>query len=401
MFTHETRTNSERMILIVDDERINLNLLTLMLEPEGYQIVQAESGEEALQILFDSPPDLVIMDVCMPGKNGFEVCQEIKSTITNRFIPVMLLTNLADAENQVAGLDAGADEYLVKPPRKAELLARIRALLRIQDLQEHLIRSTQDLKKANERLRQIQKQIDRDMERAELIQRSFLPSQFPGHPEIEFGHYYEPCAKAGGDYFNVVEMDDSQWGLLIADVTGHGTSAAIIMAVTHTLMNTVLKSFPNPSVALKTANEQLSALLSPSIFVTMFYGALNLVTMKFVYSSAGHEPMMLYRAREDRVEYLKTSHGFPLKWEEANEYDEKETFFEPEDKIILFTDGLVEILNENGEIFTPEHLEGVVKKYHALAPQSFVDAIVTEAKQFNGGRPFVDDVAILTVQRIT
>ncbi len=390
-----------RQILIVDDEQLNLVLLEAILNNEGYDTRTASNGMEAVQFVFENPPDLVVMDVCMPEKDGFEACREIKASLNDNFVPVILLTNLTDTNSKVQGLDAGADEYLTKPPAKEELLARVRAMLRIRDLQANLQKSKQELQQINQKLVQAQKHIEEDLERVSAIQHSFLPNRFPFHPEIEFGRYYVPCATAGGDYFDVIEIGKNLWGLLIADVTGHGTPAAVVMAITHTLMHSFVNSFRYPSTALKVANEKLNAHLAPTFYVTMFYGILNLDAMKFRFSSAGHEPMMLYKASQNKVDYLKTAHGFPLKLLESDDYDENEVPIEPNDKIILFTDGLVEIRDDDGNLFSPERLKELVLKYHHLRPQPFVDAIISEVKEFNSQETFKDDLTLFVIQRIT
>ena len=349
--------------------------------------------------LTNRPPDLVLMDVCMTGISGFDACRKIKASNPYHFVPVMLLTNLDDTDSKVKGLDAGADEYLVKPPQKPELLARVRAMLRIRDLQQTLLHSKRELQAANEQLRSAQRTIEDELKKVGAIQQSFLPSKFPDHPEFEFGCYYGPCAQAGGDYFDVIEIGRSYWGLLVADVTGHGASAAVVMAITHTLMHSFTSTFHFPSTALKVTNEKLNEHLAPTFYVTMFYGVLNLETMRLRYSSAGHEPMMLYRAAEGKVEYLKTSHGFPLKLLESDNYDECEATIQPNDKLILFTDGLVEIRGKDGELFSPARLEQYVLKYHDLPPQQFVEALIDEVSNFRSGETFQDDVTLFVIQR--
>jgi len=398
MMKNDSASNRERDILIVDDERTNLELLSAILRPEGYEVRSAESGEEALEAIEAHLPDLVIMDVCMSGISGFEACKKIKTFYVERFVPVMLLTALSETSSKVEGLDAGADDYLVKPPQKMELLARVRALLRIRDLQHRLLESNKKLEETNLQLSATQKTIEKDIALIADIQRSFLPARFPLHPEIEFGKYYEPCALAGGDYFDVIEAGGGKWGILMADVTGHGAPAAVVMAITHTIVHSFLGAFHYPSTVLKAANEKLNAHLAPTFFVTMFYGVLDLEKMIFRYSSAGHEPMMLFRARDRNVELLKTEHGFPLKLMESDDYDEKEVQLEPEDKIVLFTDGLVEFRNERGELFSPERLKELILKYHHLPPQPFVDAIIAEAKSFNLSTTFKDDVSLLVIE---
>ncbi len=121
-------------ILVVDDIVANVELLEALLTADGYDILTAFNGEEALQQVAEGDPDLILLDVMMPGMNGFEVCSTIKSDETTQFIPIVLLTALDRMEDKVRGLEAGADDFLTKPFNRIELKARIRSLLRIRSL---------------------------------------------------------------------------------------------------------------------------------------------------------------------------------------------------------------------------------------------------------------------------
>jgi sigma-B regulation protein RsbU (phosphoserine phosphatase) len=390
--------NHERDILIVDDHEAYLDIMEDMLQEEGYSIRKARSGRQALEKVGERIPDLVIMDVRMGAMDGFQACREIKSNHGDQFIPVILMTGLEDTGSKVKGFDAGADDYLVKPPDQDELLARVRAMLRIRDLHYNLLQSKRELENANLNLLKAQRVIEVEYERVGNIQRSFLPARFPQHPGVRFGTHYQPCERAGGDYFDLIEIGKQRWGLLVADVTGHGTPAAVVMAMTHVLMHSFSKSFHYPSTALKVVNEKLNQHLAPTIYVTMFYGILNLDKMMFRYASAGHETMMLYSAREHQIICLRTEWGFPLKLMENDDYDEREVNLEPGDKLILFTDGLVEARNERKEMFTRERLQEAVLKYHDLPAQPFVDAIIADLKAYCGKQSLQDDITMFVLE---
>lgn len=391
--------NNERTILVVDDDPDNLEYLGAILKPEGYSVALAENGKEALDRIRDQTPDVVIMDVCMPEMDGIEACQVIKSEFRDQLIQVMLLTGLKDTGSKVLGLDSGADEYLTKPPNRDEILARVRALLRIRDLQNGLYRANLELQRTNQELALAKKRIDAELQIVGDIQRSFLPQVFPEHPELEFASFYEPSAQAGGDYYDVIEISRSRWGLLMADVTGHGTPASVVMAITHLLMNSVVNTFRHPSTALKVINEELNAHLAPTFYVTMFYGVLDLDHMQLTHSSAGHDTMLLHRARDSEVEELKTDSGFPLKLVESDEYDEKVTPLERGDRLVLFTDGIVEMRNEKSELFGYERLIQIIRRENRGTAQGLVNAIVRELEAFCPARPYKDDVTLLVLHR--
>ncbi len=131
------RTNKSR-ILVVDDEPLNLKLFEALLTPLGYEVVTAESGQKALSVINKTEIDLILLDVMMPGINGFEICRILKSREDTRLIPVIMITALNDIEAKVQGIESGADDFISKPPNKFELTTRIKSLLRARNLNKSL-----------------------------------------------------------------------------------------------------------------------------------------------------------------------------------------------------------------------------------------------------------------------
>ncbi|MBC7670811.1 MAG: response regulator [Polaromonas sp.] len=120
-------------ILIVDDEPNNRLLLQVMLSSDGYEIVTASAGAEALELVEQAPPDLIVLDVMMPGMDGYQVATRIKANPATRHIPVIMLTALSDRNSMIHGLNAGAEEFLTKPVVRAELSVRVKNLLRLTE----------------------------------------------------------------------------------------------------------------------------------------------------------------------------------------------------------------------------------------------------------------------------
>ncbi len=138
-------------ILLVDDKAQNRRLIEAMLAPYGYTISTASSGEEALQIAAADPPDLILLDVVMPGMNGYDVCRRIRADEATRFLPVVMVTANPD-QDKVAGIDAGADDFIVEPLERHELLARVRSLLRIKSYHDTISRQAAELAQLNRTL---------------------------------------------------------------------------------------------------------------------------------------------------------------------------------------------------------------------------------------------------------
>ena len=133
------RQEDKPRVLIVDDDRRNVKLLEGYLLPERYKVLKAYSGEEALTLLGESEVDLMLLDIMMPGLDGYEVCKRVKARESTRFIPVILITALDDLQAKVRGIEAGADEFLSKPANREELLARTRSLIRNRELNRNLV----------------------------------------------------------------------------------------------------------------------------------------------------------------------------------------------------------------------------------------------------------------------
>ena len=129
------------LVLVVDDEELNRKLLRELLSSRGYQIEEAADGEEALRKAREASPDLVLLDVRMPRVDGLQACRELKQDPQTQLIPIVLLTALSSVEDRVAGIEAGADEFLSKPFHQAELLARVRSLIRLKQLTDQLERT--------------------------------------------------------------------------------------------------------------------------------------------------------------------------------------------------------------------------------------------------------------------
>ena len=168
--------NNPPRILIVDDNEVNRDILDTRLKAHGYVTLQAADGEEALVAVHEHLPDLVLLDVMMPKVGGFEVCRRIKGDTTLPYTPIILVTAKADSRDVVAGLDAGADEYLAKPIDQAALVARVRSMLRVKALQDQVQAQAADLAEWNRTLeRRVTEQLD-ELERVGRLKR-FLSHQ--------------------------------------------------------------------------------------------------------------------------------------------------------------------------------------------------------------------------------
>lgn len=149
------KNHGQSKVLVVDDIQLNRKLQKTYLEAEGYEVVLAQDGIEALKRIEEESPDLILLDIMMPKMNGFQVCRRIKSDDRTRFIPVIMVTALNELEDKIKGIDSGADDFISKPFHKLELLARVKSLLRIKHLHDALEEKIRELETVQEQLRQL------------------------------------------------------------------------------------------------------------------------------------------------------------------------------------------------------------------------------------------------------
>jgi len=166
---------SASRILVVDDVALNVKLLADLLTVKGYRTSTATSGVEALAAIAAEPPDLVLLDVMMPGMSGYDVCRAIRADPAQAMLPVVLVTALDPAEERAKGLDAGADDFLSKPVSQSELLARVRSLLRIKSLYEEVLRQKRELAELNQSLERRVADGVSQLERVGRLKRFFSP----------------------------------------------------------------------------------------------------------------------------------------------------------------------------------------------------------------------------------
>jgi len=168
--------NALPRILVVDDTPNNVKLLADVLTVKGFSVTTATSGEEALAAVSANPPDLVLLDVMMPGLSGYDVCRQLRANAHTALLPVVLITALDPERERVKGIEAGADDFLSKPINQAELLARVRSLLRVKALQDEVRRQATMLQEWNTKLEERVASQVAELERLSRLKRFFSPN---------------------------------------------------------------------------------------------------------------------------------------------------------------------------------------------------------------------------------
>jgi sigma-B regulation protein RsbU (phosphoserine phosphatase) len=252
-----------------------------------------------------------------------------------------------------------------------------------------------------EELQQAYRTLDHEFKVIGDLQRSLLPDRLPDIPSLDLAAYYQPSARAGGDYYDFFPLPDGCWGILIADVSGHGSPAAVLMAITHSIAHTHPGPPVPPGRLLGYVNHQLARRYTQGNenFVTAFYGIYDPARKVLTYACAGHPPPRLKRCSDGALVELDAVGGLPLGLFDGEQYADAEWPLQAGDQIVFYTDGLTETHNPAGEMFGTRRLDAVLENC-ALQASGLLDEVLAAVDAFTEGRPADDDRTVL-IARVT
>lgn len=377
-------------ILVVDDEP-DLELLVRQkfrrqIRDKDLDFVFAHNGVEALeQLQADAEINLVLTDINMPVMDGLTFLS--KTTELNSIIKTVVVSAYGDMQNIRVAMNRGAYDFLTKPIDFEDLTVTInKTVQRVETLKQSL--------KEHEQLTAIQQELNV----ATRIQQAILPCDFPPFPGFkEFDLYAEmiPAREVGGDFYDFFLLDEDRLGLVIGDVSDKGVPAAIFMAVTRTLLKSVALTGIPTNDCLQRVNRLLTAENTSCMFVTLFYGILNLRTGEFEYCNAGHNQPYLIAKGE--AQPLTARGGVVLGVNEDFTYESATVRLTRGDSLFLFTDGITEAANDGDEMFSDKRLQGCLQQSGNLSPREIIKAVVSEVHGFAGDAPQSDDLTMLAV----
>ena len=368
-------------ILLVDDNPTNLQVLFQTLDGVGCKLLVAKNGEMALSITDKARPDLILLDIMMPGIDGYEVCRQLKSVPATADIPVIFLSALGDTEDKVKGLQLGAVDYITKPFQPDEVIARVNTHLTIHRLKRE-VESRKD-------------QLEHELKVVSEVQQKLLPKQLPAIDGFKLAVHYETSRYAGGDYYDIIELPDNHWGFLIADAEGHSAPAAVLMAMTCALFRAYPETTTDPARMLNYLNEHLCKVAEPS-FMTALYAVYDANQKTMQLARAGQPLPMIYRFAEKQAIELPCPGVYPLGIEPYEiEIPVTETKLEAGDRFLVYTDGVSERFNEKEDIYGEKRVLRQLATDSADNPQDVLTAIMADVERFAGERPADDDQALL------
>jgi len=320
-------TGSKGTILIVDDHPVNLRLLEKILSAAGYQTLTAENGPTGRELAVSRLPDLILLDIMMPGESGFESCEKMKKDPRTAHIPIIFLSAKTDVESKVTGLKIGAVDYMTKPFDKTEVLARVGRHLETRDAYRTII----ELQAA--KLKQVHE-----------AQQAILPRPVE-FPDASFGVNYIPIIEAGGDFYDVFPVADGVFGYFAADISGHDIRASYNTFALKALISQNIGPQIPPEETMRVINRVFTSLMKNGEHLTGVYARLDRRIPELTLVNAGHLPVL--HLRHDGVIEPLAADGDILGVFEDVVFEPLSVKVRSGDRIFLFTDGLLEVFGED------------------------------------------------------
>jgi sigma-B regulation protein RsbU (phosphoserine phosphatase) len=382
------RTASGRL-LVVDDDEANRDILSRRLRRDGYDVETASNGVEALRLLRASPFDLILLDLVMPGLDGYQVLVKMKSEPALREIPVIMLSALDQEDGIARCIELGAEDFVSKPFSPVFLRARLDASLERKRLLDQE-------RKTHQALVASQKRLAAELAEAASYVRSLLPDPF--EESIRVSWRFQPCAELGGDIFGYHWMDANRLAIYLLDVSGHGMGAALLsVSISNMLRSQSLSSaqLGDPAEVLGQLNRMFPMEEQNNLLFTMWYGVLDRKRRRLAYASGGHPPAVLVNDASDELRQLGTG-GRLLGCDPDSAYRSATCPVRPGDRLFVFSDGAYEIARPDGRTAEIQDLLDALQRT-PLQGGSKLDGIMAWAATTSGDVPFDDDLSILEI----
>lgn len=373
---------SDCRVLLVDDAKANLDILVEGLKSD-HKLSLALNGEMALEVAARTPPDLVLLDILMPGIDGYEVCRRLRQMRETAEVPIIFLSSLEEVQNKTRGFEAGANDYLTKPFEMLEVKARVRSLLKAKAYNDA-----------------VKEQIAADLRVAREIQMGMLPHDFAPFERaygLRFGSVLEPAREVGGDLYGVCASGPERLVVFLGDVSGKGLPASMFMVRAISLARLLAREIAQPERILARLNDELAADNPSCMFVTFLCAAFEPASGRLAMANAGHcRPVLLTKDGPPRwaVGGLGTALGF----EPSLEYERTELTLRQGDSLVLYTDGVTEAFNDKEECYGNDRLLADAGSLSSESPPVLTAGLLQKVRAFAAGAPQSDDIAILALR---
>lgn len=376
-------------ILIADDAPMDRMVLKKFIQVQGHEPLLAEDGQEAIEVFIKEKPDIVLLDAIMPRMDGFQAAQYIKAHSHDRFVPVIFLTSLSEADSLARCLEVGGDDFLTKPYQKVILQAKINAFQRMLDMHTTLLKQHDVIAQHNERLLHEQRMAKQTFEK--ITHDGMLNA-----PNLRYR--LSPMAVFNGDVLLAALRPNGNLCLLLGDFTGHGLAAAIgAMPLSQTFYSMVIKGFTIRDMLIE-INRKLKEILPIGVFCCATMIDMDLRNKEIELWSGGMPAAYLYRKNEQSYEVIASQH-LALGILSAERFSAQTQSFPMVngDRLFLWSDGILEAENVAGEMFGEQRVQAL---FSSLPPEALYDEINHAVNQFSEGNERSDDLSLVEMSMV-
>jgi sigma-B regulation protein RsbU (phosphoserine phosphatase) len=375
-------------ILIVDDDATSRKLLERALSSAGFICREMDNATDALEFVRREQPALLLLDFKMPGLDGAEALRRLRADPNPAIaqIPVIMLTGYGESE--VTCLNAGADDFVIKPINAEVLRARIETQLRLHSMRVQL-------QQQNQELEAWRRNLERDLAAARLTQQSLIPQKPPKLAGWEIAACYRPVIEVGGDIYGWLPIKNDRWLFWIADATGHGASAALLTTLAKLLFHHGHAEHDQPAAIMEAVNNDLRGIFGGRSFMSAMCVALDPKSAQATVVGAGHPPLLI--TRFGRGTEAIPSSAPPLGLVDQAQFAETTLDLNPGDAFTLYTDGLFGAAKNGRARSTPTQLAGMINPFAASAEALLELMLKAATPDASESRP--DDVAAVVVRR--
>ncbi len=376
-------------VLVVDDEE-DLELLVRQkfrrrIRKKELDFLFAHNGMEALEAL-DANPDvhLVLSDINMPIMDGLSLLNQLASVRPD--VQAVIVSAYGDMTNIRTAMNRGAFDFLIKPIDFNDLEITIEKTIKhVQAMQLAL--------ESRDRLVAIK----HELEVARQVQDSVQPKKLPDTQTHQVSALIIPAREIGGDFYDYFYLDDSHLGVVIADVAGKGVPAALFTMVTRALLKASLQDFRSPAQCLELVNDLLCEGNDSCIFITLFFGVLDIGTGEFRYSNAGHNPPRLVHSNGEVMELPQTG-NLVLGIMAGHEFKDEHIQMSPGDTLFMYTDGVTEAEDASSEEFGEERMDRILSEMPTGTVQEITEGVIFAVREFTADAPQSDDITCLAMR---
>jgi phosphoserine phosphatase RsbU/P len=384
-------------ILIADDQQDVLDALRLLLKGHGYSIETVNSPADLLAAVARQEFDILLIDLnyardTTSGREGLDVLSRLKEL--EDAPPVVAMTGWATVGLAVEAMQYGVSDFVEKPWTNSRLLELLQKQIGLgRERREQRAREA-EAKKAQQEAILHQQEQEREIAEAKAIQEKLLPREIPQMPGYEVASAWQSARLVGGDYFDILPLDDKTLGICIADVAGKGMPAALLMSN----LQAAVRGLSSPSLAPNLLCSRLNSIVYRNTdsdrFITFFYAQLDGPTRRLAYVNAGHNAPFVVRS-DGSYERLREG-GTVLGVFASRDYEMGLAQLSLGDRVILFTDGVTESCSPADEEFGEARLLRLLRDHCTLSADELQAKILAVVAEFSGGR-WQDDATLLVL----